>query len=341
MKAYIIIVIIGLKYTLNAQSCTHYNSEITPNYCCGHDPEIKTQDDNHRLLVNAQGGQNFCDNSNYTLENKTEALPNDLVIVKLPCDATNTFEANEKFTSPIDTIKKWQFGINVGGGALFFVNKMPLYKNKGSYGYFIGLNAQHTFEKHKKLAYFLQVDVGQRVYNVNVPNLNFTNLENPFNFIGINAIEKFSRKNIQINYFCTSITHYINKRYKKIIFGLGLRNNFIYTLNAHSINENYDYKYLTTKITGQKEYEVISNKISYSNRAMTINFDGFIEYKHKENNSFKINIGLPIIFMTSDYLINWKDSSIVHANSSGTIVDLSSIPWSNSLVSFSYNLYFN
>ena len=34
------------------------------------------------------------------------------------------FEANEKFTSPIDTIKKWQFGINVGGGALFFVNKM-------------------------------------------------------------------------------------------------------------------------------------------------------------------------------------------------------------------------
>ena len=74
---------------------------------------------------------------------------------------------------------------------------------------------------------------------------------------------------------------------------------------------------------------------------MTINFDGFIEYKHKENNSFKINIGLPIIFMTSDYLINWKDSSIVHANSSGTIIDLSSIPWSNSLVSFSYNLYFN
>ena len=48
-----------------------------------------------------------------------------------------------------------------------------------------------------------------------------------------------------------------------------------------------------------------------------------------------------IIFMTSDYLINWKDSSIVHANSSGTIIDLSSIPWSNSLVSFSYNLYFN
>ncbi len=71
MKAYIIIVIIGLKYTLNAQSCTHYNSEITPNYCCGHDPEIKTQDDNHRLLVNAQCGQNFCNNSNYTLENKT------------------------------------------------------------------------------------------------------------------------------------------------------------------------------------------------------------------------------------------------------------------------------
>ncbi|MCA0431186.1 MAG: hypothetical protein LCH32_11870 [Bacteroidetes bacterium] len=51
--------------------CNCSNSSVATNFCCGHDPELKTQDDNHRLLVNAQCGQNFCNNSNYTLENKT------------------------------------------------------------------------------------------------------------------------------------------------------------------------------------------------------------------------------------------------------------------------------
>jgi hypothetical protein len=55
------------------QPCAFYNSAEAPNYCCGHDPELKSQNVNQRLLDNQQGQENFCNTNHYILEDKSNA----------------------------------------------------------------------------------------------------------------------------------------------------------------------------------------------------------------------------------------------------------------------------
>jgi hypothetical protein len=50
-----------------AQNCSHYNSAVNPNFCCGHDPEFTSQSNSHRLYDNQYGSKNFCDDSNFQL----------------------------------------------------------------------------------------------------------------------------------------------------------------------------------------------------------------------------------------------------------------------------------
>jgi hypothetical protein len=63
--------------------CNCSNSSVATNFCCGHDPELKTQDNKHKLLNNILGGKNFCDNTNYFLQNSTSfaSIPGDWFLI--------------------------------------------------------------------------------------------------------------------------------------------------------------------------------------------------------------------------------------------------------------------
>lgn len=247
---------------------------------------------------------------------------------------------NHRVKSYKDSLKKFQFSINAGGGGIFFVDKMPLFKNQGSYIYCIGLNALSQFKKHKNLAYFLQFDFGNRIYSINIPNLDFVNLTDPFSNIGEDGIEKFARKKIQLNYFSSSFSLGLLKKMNKFNIGIGLQINHFFMPKKYSINENFEYTYPYRYIGNGWEYKTITNKIEYSRQYLTTNSIFYIEYKLNTKNAIQLRITLPIIPRISISSQDWRKSKAYNADYQGTQINLSNIIWSSSLIGIFYNFYF-
>jgi hypothetical protein len=264
----------------------------------------------------------------------SQQTTNDLTLKSLP-----TLKKDEKVienineTPGIDSTKKWQFGLNAGAGPIFFVNKMPLYRNNYSFLFFLGTHFCKVFKRSPSLNYFFDINFENRLYNMSIPNLDrriYPDLYSP-SFIG-----EFDRKNIEIRYLNLALINIITKRYNRTEFSIGFQLNFLFAPEKWHIDEKFNYQIQTKSGVFKYEWITQTNEIVIKQKLFYSNLYFSFKYKIKNKSALSISTGFPLISTIIAKYVNIQSPIFYDTGNYGTRIYLGSAVKSSTYLAISY-----